>query len=345
MQGSSDKMDQMALQLGALTEELHQFLSKAYAKAPGEGDSTWRESLLVKCKDLADKTQRAKASAAVMWGDLGERWPRTHAAAGSLCGALDRLSGSLARMASEAAAAPSRYRWRSRVHRASISYEELLRSIRHMKLPVARLGFLMPHFKPMNVSRNIFHIGMGVMALALSIWVLTPRQSMIVMAAFAVFVGILEITRAISPAWNRILVGLPLLRETVRPREMHRVNSASVFAWTLTGVLFLTPMAAVQTGLIVLSFADPAASLIGKRFGKFKLWKQKSLAGTLAFFVVAFVGALLGLHILGGLAVGSAVAGAAAVGAGAAATELFSDRLDDNFTVLGMAAAIAALFL
>jgi dolichol kinase len=42
--------------------------------------------------------------------------------------------------------------------------------------------------------------------------------------------------------------------------------------------------------VLVLGVGDPAATLIGKRFGRrFKLYRQKSLAGSLAFVAASFI--------------------------------------------------------
>lgn len=44
--------------------------------------------------------------------------------------------------------------------------------------------------------------------------------------------------------------------------------------------------------ILVLSFTvlgDIAAALIGKRFGKHKIWNQKTIEGSLAFFIVSFI--------------------------------------------------------
>lgn len=294
--------ERITLELGALTSELHQFLGKLYSSPrAGQSDSAWLESMRTRCRELSERAAEARKEAVELWDEFGEKWPKTARAAERLCSSLDRMSSSLSSLAGEMADSSLWPEWRSWGQRLSVNYEDLLRSVRSMKLPEASKIISLPHFKPRNISRNMFHIGNGLLGLVMSLWVLDRLGCIIVMLIFSAVVGFCEITRALSPRFNRMITGLPVFKQTIRPREMNRVNSASVFAWTLTGVCILTPMAAVQVGLLVLTFADPAASLVGKRWGKVKLWKQKSVIGSLAFFAVAATLSSLGMAILGGL--------------------------------------------
>ncbi len=336
---------QASMQLSALTEELHQFLANWHSKSKSESDSVWMEAMRQRCRELSARAAGAKVAATAWWDELGDNWPRTRKAAERLSANLDRMTATLAALSQEMQESP---RWASSkrcVQRLSVNYEELLRSVRGMKLHSLGYSIRLPHFKPMNFARNIFHVANGLGAFALSAWVLTPFQCVLVLLGMSVFVGSLETIRAFHPGFNRALCGLPIFKYTMRPRELNRVNSASVFAWTLTGVTILAPLSAVQVGLLILTFADPAASLVGKKWGTYKLWKQKSLAGSAAFFGVALVCSALGFGLLAGLPWGLSVGFGAVVALTTAVTELLSDRLDDNFTVLGMGAAVAGLCL
>lgn len=337
--------EQVTRQLGALTDEMHQFLAKWHSRKNVEADSAWMEAMMVRCRELSQKAERAKQSAVTCWDEFGDNWPRTAKAAERLAGNLDRMATSLAAIAQEMQESPRWSEWKRWGQRLSINYEDLLRSVRAMRLQASGVSLRLPHFKPMNFARNAFHMGMGLGAFALSAWVLTPQACIVVLLSLSAAVGFTEIYRAFSPRFNNVICNLPVFKQTIRPRELHRVNSASVFAWTLTGVTILAPMPAVQIGLLILALADPAASLVGKRWGSRKLWKQKSWAGSGAFFGVAFLCACAGFQWMAGLSLAHSVGFGAVVAFAAAGTELLSDRMDDNFTVLGMATAMSGLCL
>jgi dolichol kinase len=96
-------------------------------------------------------------------------------------------------------------------------------------------------------------------------------------------------------------------------------------------------------GLTVLGLADPAAGLVGRRFGRIKLVHGRSLEGTTAFVLVGAL-ACLGLLTLCHPTLGwSAAVGLtlAAVIPGALA-ELFAHKIDDNLLV-PMAAGAGAI--
>jgi dolichol kinase len=86
--------------------------------------------------------------------------------------------------------------------------------------------------------------------------------------------------------------------------------------------------------VIILGFADPAAALVGRRFGRIRLIHGRSLEGSLTFVVV---GLLAGATALGlfhpELAWGQILALAGAGALAGATAELFSRRIDDNLSI------------
>lgn len=68
----------------------------------------------------------------------------------------------------------------------------------------------------------------------------------------------------------------------------------------LTIYFFQFNMAIVNAAIIILLFGDSASTIIGKKYGKkpLPLNKQKTVVGTVAFFLVAFIGALTQLPVL-----------------------------------------------
>lgn len=194
-------------------------------------------------------------------------------------------------------------------------------------------------------ARSVFHIGSGVLAAAVYQFLLGPTGCMVVLASLLAVFGFLEVSRRLSPSWNHTICSSRLFRPIRRPDEYHRVNSAT---WYLIGLCLLVPLAskpAVIAAVLILAFADPAAAWFGKRFGRRKLHRSKSVAGTCAFLAVALAigwpylaafGPDLTVGRAGLLALSGAISGALA--------ETFSGPLDDNLTVpVASALTITAL--
>ncbi len=199
----------------------------------------------------------------------------------------------------------------------------------------------LPKSRPANYARSLFHMGSAAFALALLR--LLPGRGWIVgvSAAFAVSGWTMEIWRRRSPAANARVMAV--FAPVAHPHERHGVNSSTYYVTALLLLALFAPLRAAELGVIVLGLADPAAGLIGRRFGKTRLRAGRSLEGTLGFALVGALAAgawLAAFHApvstaLGLLALVAGVAGALA--------ELLSTRLDDNFTIpVAVSAAVTA---
>lgn len=190
----------------------------------------------------------------------------------------------------------------------------------------------LPRNRPTNYMRNVYHVGNALMIVGLIQFVLTPLTMVWLALGFAGLAWALELVRWWAPSTNKyITVPWKLF---LHPDEIWRINSAT---WLCTALLFLALSFDAQTctlAVIVLGIADPAAALIGRRFGRTRLHGNRTLAGTTAFVVA---GTLAGVAVLTLIAPdislwrGALLALFAA--APAAAAELYSTRLDDNLTV------------
>jgi dolichol kinase len=77
-----------------------------------------------------------------------------------------------------------------------------------------------------------------------------------------------------------------LLRGKERDNNKKRLNGATYVLISATICIFIFPKLFAVIGLATLSFADSAAALVGRRYGKTK-FLNKSLEGSIAFFVFA----------------------------------------------------------
>jgi dolichol kinase len=221
----------------------------------------------------------------------------------------------------------ARREWRAGFKRLQPAYGELAGRLGSIQIEV-------PKLRPTNIKRSLVHALSGVLALV-SIQFFMNRTGLIITASSLTLVAaILEIGRRISPAMNAAL--MRGLGPIAHPHEYTRVNSATWYASALLILAVTIPdLVSASVAVLVLALADPAAATIGRRFGRVKLFANRSLEGSLTFLVVAF---LATLGVLGNFGPDMLSFGAAAAVAGIAAfvgavVELFTRGIDDNFTI------------
>ena len=213
-------------------------------------------------------------------------------------------------------------------------------------VPAAELGDVafeapVPVARPTNYIRSLFHVASGGLSLAL-LRLVPSRGSLIAVAAtFAAVAWSLEGIRRVSPAANDLL--MKVLSPIAHPRERDHVNSSTWYGTALLILAVFFPLRAAEIGVVVLGLADPAAGFIGRRYGRTRLRKGRSLEGTLAFVVAGAIGALASLAVFYAMPWSSRIILALAGAIAGAVAELVSTRLDDNFTIpLTTAIAVTA---
>jgi dolichol kinase len=214
------------------------------------------------------------------------------------------------------------------------AYERLAASLRHLDIHV-------PSLRPTNYARNIYHVSNAAFCLVCVRFL--DETTVLTLAGFMATVAwSCEIGRRIIPGLNDFLMGL--MGRLAHPHEAWRVNSATWFvtACVILALMWNLPVASV--GIAVLGFADPAAAIIGRRYGRIKLVNGRTLEGTATFVAVGTVMATLWLALAWSIAPPMALklgfAGALAGGL----AELFSRRVDDNLSI-PVAASFMALAL
>ncbi len=116
-------------------------------------------------------------------------------------------------------------------------------------------------------------------------------------------------------------------------KESFPMRGAIMFYFGAFLTLLIFPEQIAAAGIAVLAIADSASTLIGKRFGKHKIFENKTLEGSLGFFISAFV--VLAFFVSPERAVFAALVGAL--------VEAFV-KIDDNLTVPLATAAALAIF-
>ena len=199
-----------------------------------------------------------------------------------------------------------------------------------------------PGTRPANHVRSFTHALSGVVCLLLVQHLLTPL-TMIVVAALA-FAGAwtMEISRRRSERVNALL--MRLFGPIAHAYEAKKVNSATWFVTALFLLTLTTSPLVCSLAVMVLGFGDPAASYVGRRFGRHRITTGRSVEGSLGFVVVAWVVAFLTLAVYyPHLPLAERIALAASAAVFGAVGELVTLTFDDNLVVPLAAAAGAAV--
>jgi dolichol kinase len=123
-----------------------------------------------------------------------------------------------------------------------------------------------------------------------------------------------------------------VLGPIAHPHEWHKVNSATWFVTALLLLATLSPLRSAALGCAVLALGDPAAALVGRRWGRLKIAQNRTLEGALAFVAVGTLVSLAVLQAVPG-APASPLLLALTAGVVGALTELYSGRVDDNLSI------------
>jgi dolichol kinase len=174
-----------------------------------------------------------------------------------------------------------------------------------------------------GLRRAIHAASASVLLIGLSSWTTLRVATMLLAAGALVF----ELARLRVPAFQQVVAAaLPVYRP-------HEVAHPSGALWLALGyaVAAWFPAPAATAGILAAALADPAASLVGGRWGR---GSPKSWAGTGTVLLIVTVAAAV---------VGVRFPAAVAVGAVGGAVERWSGPLDDNLVIAPAVAAAVAL--
>ena len=233
-------------------------------------------------------------------------------------------------------------RWRTARAPLSAAYDELRRAWERPE-GVGPSAVRRHRSKPHNLARTAFHVISGVMWALVYEHVLDRGPLLWVLGGCLVFFVTDDAMRRWFPE-RRSGFAVVVFRLLSRSSESAGIASSTWYTLGLmVGVAFL-PKAACMLGLLILAFADPAAGVVGRRWGSRRIYRDKSVVGTVAFVVVAFAIATVGLGIDRPLMdEGWRLGAAGLIALAGAAAELLGDHVPDNFSVLVVTGTVAAL--
>lgn len=218
--------------------------------------------------------------------------------------------------------------------------KRLQKSYQRLYIMMERLAEPIPQLRLSNLARSLFHC-MSATAVLLMIEFVPAFSWMFWIAlAYFVFCWGTEGLKLMSPEMKAKV--MKMFAPIAHPHEYDKINSAT---WYGVALLMLSLMPTPVLGIIavaVLGFADPAAAMVGRKWGKIRLPGNRTLEGSLGFFVtgtLAASAALAVFHPIGDLTTTLLVAGTAS--ACGALGELAGSFPDDNLTI-PMASAAGA---
>lgn len=182
----------------------------------------------------------------------------------------------------------------------------------------------------LHLARKFWHVITVFMMFLVYHYLPTFWSGVVLILACLIFVPF-DFIRKKIPALNQMAMQVfgPIVRQ-------NEVNGIAGTTYLLIGVLVVYlffPRTIVLMTLLYLAFADPIASYVGIKYGKDKLFRNKSLQGSaaaffvcagLTYFVLHYKGIMLDriflISILGGVI-------------GSAAEAIPVGKLDDNFSI------------
>ena len=311
-----------------LSPDVHPLALELYALLHELDPARWRAELEVRAREQLASIQRRLSRAT-----------EPHASESAVREPLRALKSGIEATAPEPGLTGERLSRAWNDFRLSVSpaYERLVTSLQRFDIHV-------PSLRPTNYLRNLFHVTNGVGVILLIHFALDLGGMMLVSGAFAAFCWTCELTRKLSPGFARVAM-MPF-KLIAHPHECWRVNSSTWFGTALFVISLAQDKAVACLAVAVLTFADPMAAIIGRRFGRHELINGRTVEGTTAFFfsgtVAGAVTLLLCLPELPWFQVAAMTLVGTAVGAVA---ELISRRVDDNLSIPVSVAAGAVLIL
>lgn len=150
----------------------------------------------------------------------------------------------------------------------------------------------MINFPVDEIKRKTFHI--LTLLYVIAYWYLPIHTVLYWLFAIIITVLIGEFVRLKNEKFN-----IFILKISGGVHRESETNKISGLAWTLSGAFFTIILfqdkTMVLTSFLYLAFGDAVAALIGKSYGRHKIYAGKSLEGSFACFVVCLI---IGLIVL-----------------------------------------------
>lgn len=200
---------------------------------------------------------------------------------------------------------------------------------------ISMVGRVFKKKSDMHLARKAWHMT-GVLLMVVIHELVTKETAITLLLITMLVLVVPDVLRQYSKKLNDIFI--KLFHVVIRESEVHKLSGNS---YLISGVLILLlvfPPPIVKLTLLFLAFADPIASLIGIRYGRDKIFGQKSLQGSLAAFLICTLVTFVFLKTNKVIAEQHILASFIAGIIGALSELLPIGKLDDNLTLPLMSA-------
>ncbi|MFQ5846869.1 MAG: diacylglycerol/polyprenol kinase family protein [Candidatus Methylomirabilales bacterium] len=170
-------------------------------------------------------------------------------------------------------------------------------------------------------ARKVVHLVGGLIPLLYLLLDPTKPHALLILGGLGLPFLAADVLRLWVPAVNHWF--LRWFRGAMRPGEESRPTGATYYLLSCWVTILVFDRTVAVAALLVLACGDTAASVVGQALGGYRLRQRKTLSGTGAFLMTAFLVTLPFFHPA--VALGGAVIGAV--------TECLPLPLDDNITV------------
>ena len=184
----------------------------------------------------------------------------------------------------------------------------------------------------LQLGRRLFHLVNGVSTATAYALLFTHEQVIHIFGTIACVIYVVDRVRIAYPEF--VARRAPWInRLFLRAEEEVRESAMIPFAIAVLLTILTVPKRAALVGIYALAVADPLAAIVGIRFGRRRIAENRTIEGSLTFFVATIAIATL---VLGWGAEASRLTiatAAATIGLMAALCEVLPLRIDDNLTI------------
>ena len=187
-------------------------------------------------------------------------------------------------------------------------------------------------------ARKAIHL--SSLLIPLIYWHIGRKQALLILAPVTAGFFLVDISKHFVPflsTWYHATFGTMLRHHELNKERLH-LNGATWITLAAFVLIACFPKTVAVAAFAMVSISDTVAALVGKRFGRHR-YGQKSIEGSLAFFVSAVLVVALIPGLLLPVGIVMALAGTIAE---ALALKIGAFRIDDNFSV-PLAGAVAGM--
>jgi len=183
-----------------------------------------------------------------------------------------------------------------------------------------------------EIGRKAIHLSILIVLFAYYyIWQSVGKQVALLVLVFLLIIFlILEFLRL------ELEISIPWFEPFIRPKEQNRPYGVIYFLSGIIISLAVFDFKIALAAILMITFGDMGAALIGKRYGKTIIFKNKTLSGTLTELTLNLI---VGFIILSNIYIILAMAFVATV------VETYVEELDDNLLVPLFAGGVGQLLL